>query len=125
MEINKTRTITSFISSANRQQEEQSYNFTIDHPDGILTCRPNKYMEINVLSFDMPNTMYNINSKNNKFDIITPDETIRKTITEGNYSIMTFMTQLNNLRENEFVTITYNEAQNTYTFAKSAELTDT
>jgi len=115
MEINKTRTITSFISSANRQQQEQSYNFTIDYPDGILTCRPNEYMEINVLSFDMPNTMYNINSKNNEFDIITPNETIRKTIPEGNYSIKTFM-------ENEFIIITYNEAQNTYTFAKSAEL---
>jgi len=122
MEINKTRTITSFISSANRQQEEQSYNFTIDYPDGILTCRPNEYMEINVLSFDMPNTMYNINSKNNEFDIITPNETIRKTIPLGNYSIKTFMAQLNNLIGNDLITITYNEAQNTYTFSKSAEL---
>jgi len=122
MEINKTRTITSFISSANRQQEEQSFNFTIDYPDGILSCRPNEYMEINVLSFDMPNTMYNINSKNNEFDIITPNETVRKTIPEGNYSIKTFMAQLNNLIGNEFITITYNEAQNTYTFAKSVEL---
>jgi len=122
MEINKTRTITSFISSANRQPQDQSYNFTIDYPDGILTCRPNEYMEINVLSFDMPNTMYNINSKNNKFDIITPIETVRKTIPSGNYSIKTFMAQLNNLIENEFITITYNETQNTYTFAKSVEL---
>ena len=125
MEINKTRTITSFISSANRQPQDQSYNFTIDYPDGILTCRPNEYMEINVLSFDMPNTMYNINSKNNKFDIITPIETVRKTIPSGNYSIKTFMAQLNNLIENEFITIIYNEAQNTYTFAKSVELIDT
>jgi hypothetical protein len=124
MEINKTRTITSFISSANRQQEEQSYNFTIDYPDGILSCRPNEYLEINVLSFDMPNTMYNINKKNNMFDIITPTETIRKTIPEGNYSIKTFMAQLNNLIGNEFITIIYNEAQNTYTFFKSYELTD-
>ena len=124
MEINKTRTITSFISSANRQQEEQSYNFTIDYPDGILSCRSNEYMEINVLSFDMPNTMYNINKKNNMFDIITPTETIRKTIPEGNYSIKTFMTQLNNLIGNEFITITYNEAQNTYTFFKSYKLID-
>ena len=46
MEINKTRTITSFISSANRQLQEQSYNFTIDYPDGILSCRPNEYMKL-------------------------------------------------------------------------------
>ena len=67
----------------------------------------------------MPNTMYNINKKNNKFDIITPTETINKTIPEGNYSIKTFMAQLNNLIGNEFITITYNDAQNTYTFFKS------
>ena len=125
MDINKTRTITSFISSANRQIHEDTYNFTIDYPDGILTCKTNEYMEINVLSFDMPNTMYNINSKNNEFDIITLNETIRKTIPEGNYSVRTFMAQLKNLIANDFITITYNEAQNTYTFAKSAELTDT
>jgi hypothetical protein len=68
--------------------------------------------------------MYNINKKNNEFDIITPNETTRKTIPEGNYSIKTFMTQLNNLIGNEFITITYNEAQNTYTFFKSYELID-
>jgi hypothetical protein len=124
MDINKTRSITSFISSKNRQSQENTYDFTIDYPDGILTCRPNEYMELNVLSFDMPNTMYNINKKNNEFDIITPTETIRKTIPEGNYSIKTFMTQLNNLIGNEFITITYNEAQNTYTFFKSYELID-
>jgi len=124
MNINKTRSITSFISSKNRQSQENTYDFTIDYPDGILTCRPNEYMELNVLSFDMPNTMYNINKKNNEFDIITPTETIRKTIPEGNYSIKTFMTQLNNLIGNEFITITYNEAQNTYTFFKSYELID-
>ena len=32
-----------------------------------LSCRPNEYMELNVLSFGMPNTMYNINDTNNKF----------------------------------------------------------
>jgi len=79
-------------------------------------------MEINLLSFDMPNTMYNINSKNNEFEIITPNETVIKTIPSGNYSIKTLMAQLKILIENDFITITYNEAQNTYTFTKSDEL---
>jgi len=122
MDINKTRTITSFISSANRQPQDNTYNFTIDYPDGILSCRPNEYMEINVLSFDMPNTMYNINNKNNEFDIITPEETVRKTIPSGNYSVKTFMAKLKTLIANDFITITYNDAQNTYTFTKSNEL---
>ena len=116
MDINKTRTIFSFISSANRQSQEQSCNFTIDYPDGILSCCPNEYVEINVLSFDMPNTINNINSKNNEFEIITPNEAVKKTIPSGNYSIKTFVAQLKNLIENDFMTITYNEAQNTYIY---------
>jgi len=116
MDINKTRSITSFISSKNRQSQENTYNFTIDYPDGILTCRPNEYMELNVLSFDMPNTMYNINNTNNQFEIITNSISTTKTIPPGNYSVKTFMNQLKSLININFIVITYNEAQNTYTF---------
>jgi len=123
MDINKTRTITSFISSINRQIQN-TFNFIIDYPDGILTCHTNEYMEINVLSFDMPNTMYNINSKNNEFDIITPTQTVRNTIPEGNYFVRTFMTQFKTVIGTTFTHIVYNEAQNTYTFAKSPLLTE-
>lgn len=118
MDLEKTRSITSFISSANRQEQEAVYNFSIDYPDGILTCNSNEYMEINVLSFDMPNTMYNISSNNNTFEIITDGVTAIKTIPSGNYSVKTFMGQLNNLIGNEEITIKYNEAQNTYTISK-------
>ena len=62
----KKRTITSFISSINRDTNEYAYNFTIDYPDGILSCEQEEYIELNVLSFDMLNSMYNINSRNNK-----------------------------------------------------------
>jgi len=116
MDINKTRSITSFISSKNRQLQENTYQFTIDYPDGILTCRPNEYMELNVLSFDMANTMYNINETNNQFEIITNSISETKTIPPGNYSIKTFMNQMKSLININFIVITYNEAQNTYTF---------
>jgi len=116
MDINKTRSITSFISSKNRQLQENTYQFTIDYPDGILTCRPNEYMELNVLSFDMANTMYNINETNNQFEIITNSISATKTIPPGNYSVKTFMNQLKSLININFIVITYNEAQNTYTF---------
>jgi hypothetical protein len=62
----KIKTITSFIKSSNRATNEKSYNFSIDYPDGVLTCNADEYMEINVISFDMINTMYNINSDNNE-----------------------------------------------------------
>lgn len=125
MDIKKTRSITSFISSANRQQNEFSYNFSIDYPDDVLLCKNNEYMEMNVLSFDMPNTMYNINETNNIFEVITiviveGDEVrviVRKVIPAGNYTVKTFMRQLTTLINNDEITITYNDAQNTYTFA--------
>lgn len=128
MDIKKTRCITSFISSANRQQNEFSYNFSIDYPDDVLLCKNNEYMEMNVLSFDMPNTMYNINETNNIFEVITiviveGDEVrviTRKVIPAGNYTVKTFMRQLTTLINNDEITITYNDAQNTYTFASIA-----
>jgi len=116
MDINKTRSITSFISSKNRQLQDNTYDFIIDYPDGILTCRPNKNMKLNVLSFDMANTMYNIDETNNKFKITTNSIPDTKTIQPGNYSVKTFMNQLKTLINNNFIVITYNDAQKTYTF---------
>ena len=87
---NKTRTITSFISSKNRQSQENVYDFTIDYPDNILLCRQNEYMELNILSFDMANTMYNINGNNNSFEIITNGTAVSLNIPNGNYNIKNF-----------------------------------
>ena len=87
---NKNRTITSFISSKNRQTQENVYDFTIDYPDNILLCRQNEYMELNILSFDMANTMYNINGNNNSFEIITNGTAVSLNIPAGNYNIKNF-----------------------------------
>jgi len=122
MNINKTRTITSFINSANRQTHEDISSFTVDYQDGILLCNPNEYIEINVLSFDMQNTMYNINDNNNKFIFISIIDDITNIknciIPYGNYSIKTFMSKLKELININDINISYNEAQNTYTFNK-------
>ena len=45
----KYKTITSFIKSSNRATAEKSYNFSIDYPDGVLTCNGDEYMEVNVI----------------------------------------------------------------------------
>ena len=130
-----TRKITSFISSENRQEAEPIYRFSVDYPDGILTCKENEYMELNVLSFDMSNDMYNINSTNNQFQILLNNELSVKTfnIAYGNYSIKSLMVEINNLVKGNnilsenvlfynlylnktFLTITYNEPQNTFKF---------
>ena len=115
----KFKTITSFIKSNNRGSNEKPYDFTIDYPDGILTCNGDEYMEINVVSFDMINTMYNIYSYNNQFIIRRGTTDTTYTIPIGNYSVKTFLVQLQTLINDPHITIAYNTAQNTYSFTKN------
>ena len=107
----KKKTITSFIHSKNRTADDKVYNFAVDYPDGIISCKDNEYIELNVVSFDMPFNMYNINATNNCLKV---NETL-KYIPYGNYSVKTFRTTLLSLLP-VGTAITYNEAQNTYTF---------
>jgi len=60
--------------------------------------------------------MYNINETNNQFEIITNNIPDTKIIPSGNYSVKTFMYQFKTLININFIVITYNDAQNTYTF---------
>lgn len=115
----KFKTITSFIKSSNRRSNETAYNLSIDYPDGILTCNSNEYIEINVVSFDMINTMYNIYSNNNQFIIRRGITDTTYTIPEGNYSVKTFMATIMGLIDDGHLTMAYNTAQNTYTFYKN------
>jgi hypothetical protein len=127
----KKRTITSFISSVNRVSNEYTYNFTIDYPDGILSCEQQEYIELNVLSFDMLNTMYNMNASNNTFRI--KKETVVGVVVAdvlcvvptGNYTVKTLLAEIKTFIKSSFtldtnITTTYNEAQNTYTFKKNS-----
>lgn len=107
----KKKTITSFIHSKNRVASDKVYDFVVDYPDGIISCRDNEYIELNVVSFDMLNNMYNINSTNNSLKV---NETLTY-IPYGNYSVKTFRTMLLTLLPIG-TTILYNEAQNTYSF---------
>ena len=92
------RKITSFISSQNRQSNEHIYDFTIDYPDGILTIKDNEYCELNVVSFDMPNNMYNINASNDHFQIILDNANVKDIhIKHGNYSVNTLLKQFQDI----------------------------
>ena len=115
----KRRTITSFISSKYRGTTDKTYDLTVDYPDEGISCKDNEYIELNVVSFDMPNNMYNINSSNNKFIITRGTTNTTYTIPEGNYSVKTFLAILQTLINDGHITITYNTAQNTYTFFKN------
>ncbi len=54
----KRRTITSFISSKYRGASDKTYDLTVDYPDEGISCKDNEYIELNVVSFDMPDNMY-------------------------------------------------------------------
>ena len=86
----KKKTITSFIHSKNRVASDKVYDFVVDYPDGIISCKDNEYIELNVVSFDMLNNMYNINSTNNCLKV---NGTLTY-IPHGNYSVKTFRTML-------------------------------
>ena len=115
----KRRTITSFISSKYRGSTDKTYDLTVDYPDEGISCKENEYIELNVVSFDMPNNMYNINNTNNKFIITRGTTNTTYTIPEGNYSVKTFLTILQTLINDPHIIITYNTAQNTYTLTKN------
>ena len=115
----KRRTITSFISSKYRGTTDKTYDLVVDYPDEGISCKDNEYIELNVVSFDMPNNMYNINNTNNQFIITRGTTDTTYTIPEGNYSVKTFLATLQTLINDPHITITYNTAQNTYTFKKN------
>ena len=112
-----------FINSKNRENGEKVCNFNIYLKNQIMTGR-NQIININVASFSMLNSMYNINSKtlNNQFTLrketiegVIEDTTI--TIPFGNYSVLTLKTALNSLLSNH-ISVSYNLETNSYTFKK-------
>ena len=137
-----TRKITSFISSKNRQSSEPIYNFSVDYLDGVLSCKENEHIELNVLSFDMPNNMYNINSTNDHFQITLDNANVKDIhLKHGNYSIRTLLKEFQDIfSENvipessilhtffgtyaDALTIEciYNDTTNTFTFKKNIDL---
>ena len=137
-----TRKITSFISSSNRQLNEPIYNFSVNYEDGILSCRDNEHIELNVLSFDMPNNMYNVNSTNDHFQITLDNANIKDIhLKHGNYTIKTLLKEFQDIFSQNVIPETsilhtffgtyadaltiecvYNDTTNTYTFKKVIDL---
>ena len=112
-----------FINSANRSSLDKSYDFTIYFDNDEITINDNEGVNLNVASFSLLNSMYNVNqhTKNNTFllhnDILNTDTTI--TIPYGNYNVYTFLNQLNTLLSGVII-VSYNVATNTYTYKNTS-----
>ena len=108
-----------FINSANRNSIDKSYDFSIFFDNDEIMVNNNEGVNINVASFSLLNSMYNVNeyTKNNTFvlrnNFLNTNATI--TIPYGNYNVYTLLSQLNILLSN-IINVSYNVATNTYTF---------
>lgn len=108
-----------FINSANRKATEKNYDFNVYLTNEDIIINPNEGLNVNVVSFHMLNSMYNVNpnSANNTFIIRNNFANIQTTIIipYGNYNVYTLLKELNKLMENK-IEVIYNIATNTYTF---------
>ena len=61
-----------FINSANRSVNDKSYDLTVYFDSDEIIVNPNEGVNVNVVSFSMLNSMYNVNQNtgNNKFILL-------------------------------------------------------
>ena len=120
-----------FINSAHRDPNDDVYNFKVNFISAEINAKENEYITVNVLSFDMMNSMYNVNqyTGNNVFTIkqtnadgVSNPINITITIPYGNYNVSTYMTVVNGLLQSNSlpIVLSYNIAQNTYTYKKTS-----
>lgn len=85
-----------FISSKNRDMNSSTSDFTCYFPNRVISCEENQGININVISFDILNTMYNVNDYNNQFNIIITGTSSQYTkvikLINGSYSVADIMT---------------------------------
>jgi hypothetical protein len=107
-----------YINSANRNSVDKSYDFNIYFDNDEININPNEGVNVNVVSFSLLNSMYNVNqyTGNNSFILLQNGSTNTTiTIPYGNYSVYSFMDKLNELLSNK-IKVSYNIATNTYTY---------
>lgn len=108
-----------FINSANRNSTDKPYDFSVFFDNDEIMVNNNEGVNINVASFSLLNSMYNVNeyTKNNTFilrnNFLNTNTTV--TIPYGNYNVYTLLSQLNILLSN-IINVSYNIATNTYTY---------
>jgi len=119
-----------FISSKNRDINDKIYDFNIYLKNQII-IGANEGININVMSFSMLNSMYNVNSitKNNTFIIKKTDTDgvsnpvyTNIIIPYGNYSVLTLKDTINSLLITNGLSniyLSYNVPTNSYTYTNN------
>lgn len=107
-----------FINSANRNKQEKNYDFSIFFDNDEIIVKQNEAVNVNVVSFSILNSMYNINQyTNNSSFVLQKNNTsnIVINIPYGNYSVYTLRDQLNILMAG-MINVSFNLATHTYTY---------
>jgi len=107
-----------FINSANRNKLESCFDFSIFFDNDEILVRPNEAVNINVVSFSILNSMYNINQYTNNNSFVLQKNTTSNIVINvpyGNYSVYSLRDQLNSLMFG-MISVVYNVATNTYTY---------
>ena len=81
------------MNSVNRSPLEHSYDFNLFFDNNEIVIGENEGINVNVVSFSMLNSMYNVNqySSNNTFILISSLGNSTITIPYGNYNVYTFL----------------------------------
>jgi hypothetical protein len=114
-----------YINSANRSSVDKAYDFNIYFDNDEINVNPNEGVNVNVVSFSLLNSMYNVNqyTGNNSFILLQNGSTNTTiTIPYGNYSVYSFMDKLNELLSGK-IKVSYNIATNTYTYTNIGVVT--
>ena len=116
-----------YINSTNKNNGDTNYDYKLYFSNYNILIKPEEECYIYLKTFQTINTSYNINSKSQKFTLITKDNTtlieipIDYTIDIGNYNCFQFMDAINNSCSGA-LSMTYNEKQNTFTYTQNPAL---
>lgn len=87
-----------FVQSQNRSHGS-TCDFTVDIPNGLVSCEDDELMAITLLNFNFFHDFYIVNSDNDTFSITKMSNGFKKTITlpNGNYPYSTLFKTINTL----------------------------
>ena len=117
-----------FISSKMRDTNSKPCKFTANFPSGLIQCNENQGININIVSFDILNSFYNINENNNviKFYISETTDGILNEYEEtlvletGNYPASRLADMINNF--SHVVECEYSKIRNKFTFLLKSDV---
>lgn len=112
-----------YVSSKNRQSTEDINNFNVFLTNQLYIGK-NQGLNVSVVGFSMLNSMYNVNSNNNNFQLEERDlsnnllSTTNLYISNGNYNAYSLRDHLNQQMTSK-ISVDYNPPTNTYKFTNS------